>query len=145
MSVETFAVLSRIFCVTGVILLLLTIGLYKKLDIYKAFHILTGRKMKVTKRTGQAKQDTTASLQLRAAETKDNKTVTLQIRIPEAQDSHKTVPLQMMAPEPEDYDKTVPLQRLVSEPEEYDKTIALGNFYIKKDILYISTTERIVV
>lgn len=113
MSFESLIALSRSFLIIGFIMLIITIRLYFRLDIYKAIHILTGRKLKVPVQTTTVEQKKTSEKL-----SKENIIEEIQ-------------------------DKTIPLQITMSEIEDNDKTIALGTFKIKYDVVYIHTLERI--
>lgn len=113
MSFESLTVLSRSFLIMGFIMLIITIRLYFKLDIYKAIHILTGKKLKMSVQTTNVEQKKTSE-----ELSKENIMEEVQ-------------------------DKTIPLQMTMPEIEDNDKTIALGTFKIKYDVVYIHTLERI--
>lgn len=113
MTFELLTDLSRGFLITGFVLLIITIMLYFKLDIYKAVHIITGRKLKAP-----SKPDDSKSRYTSAELTKEKVVEEVQ-------------------------DKTVVLQMPTEVLEDADKTIVLGTFQVKYDVIYIHTSERI--
>ena len=113
MTFELLTDLSRVFLIIGFVLLIITIRLYFKLEIYKSFHIITGRKLKT-----HSKPDDSKSRYTSAELTKEKVVEEVQ-------------------------DKTVVLQMPTEVLEDADKTIVLGTFQVKYDVIYIHTSERI--
>lgn len=114
MTINQLITLSHVFFTIGIITVIISVILYVKLDIYKALHIITGRKIKARVQIqNNEKERVSAEL---------NNNVELENEL----------------------DKTVVLQasETIIEVND-DKTIALGTFRIKKDIVYVHTSEII--
>lgn len=136
MSVEQLTTLSRAMLAAGALLLILAIFLYVKLDIYKVWHIVTGRKLKESynkpKRQGIIRNSQKIS------------TEKMKRHFMRANSEDKTEVL----PSQDQFggDKTEELTGCETEQlnlNEASHTIALGEFRLKYDVTFIHTQVKI--
>ena len=137
MSVEQLITLSRIFLGIGILLLILAVVMYVKLDIYRAWHIVTGRQIK-EKEIKSGKRIAIKNSQKIATEK-------IKEKLMKAKVEERT---EVLTSQPqEDEDRTIELDRQdKTEPltvEQIPATAPLEGIRMKYDVTFIHTEVRI--
>lgn len=137
MSVEQLITLSRIFLGVGILLSILAVVMYVKLDIYIAWHIVTGRQIK-EKEVKHRRQSTIKNSQKIATEKIKQRLLKAKV------EEHTEI---LSTQEPLCEDKTIELERQdKTEPltvEQVPETAPLEGIRMKYDVTFIHTEVRI--